>query len=133
MKASNTPFTSKVRQQLLVLDEPTSGIDPVVRREFIETVIGAYQSGVPKRRTAFFSTHLISEFEGLIHEFTVIEARRNVCTVEADAARDRFQMIPARNSSATFTTPRPGEGRGEGPPETTLLHHTRISGNTQRR
>src|SRR6516165_9200979 len=29
---------------LLVLDEPTSGLDPIVRREFIETVIGAYQS-----------------------------------------------------------------------------------------
>ncbi|HKI68926.1 MAG TPA: ABC transporter ATP-binding protein, partial [Verrucomicrobiae bacterium] len=31
--------------ELLVLDEPTSGLDPIVRREFIEAVIGAYQSG----------------------------------------------------------------------------------------
>src|ERR1051326_8655428 len=30
--------------ELLILDEPTSGLDPIVRREFIETVIGAYQS-----------------------------------------------------------------------------------------
>ena len=50
--------------ELLVLDEPTSGLDPIVRREFIETVIGAYQSGDPTRRTVFVSTHLISEFEG---------------------------------------------------------------------
>ena len=50
--------------ELLVLDEPTSGLDPIVRREFIETVIGAYQSGDPERRTVFVSTHLISEFEG---------------------------------------------------------------------
>ncbi len=49
--------------ELLVLDEPTSGLDPIVRREFIETVIGAYQSGDPGRRTVFVSTHLISEFE----------------------------------------------------------------------
>ena len=84
--------------ELLVLDEPTSGLDPIVRREFIETVIGAYQSGDPGRRTVFVSTHLISEFEGLIDEFTIIENGRNLLTMEADAARDRFRKIRARFS-----------------------------------
>jgi ABC-2 type transport system ATP-binding protein len=84
--------------ELLVLDEPTSGLDPIVRREFIETVIGAYQSGDPGRRTVFVSTHLISEFEGLIDEFTIIEQGRNLLTMEADAARDRFRKIRARFS-----------------------------------
>ena len=82
--------------ELLVLDEPTSGLDPIVRREFIETVIGAYQSGDPTRRTVFVSTHLISEFEGLIDEFTIIEQGRELLTMEADAARDRFRKIRAR-------------------------------------
>jgi ABC-2 type transport system ATP-binding protein len=82
--------------ELLVLDEPTSGLDPIVRREFIETVIGAYQSGDPGRRTVFVSTHLISEFEGLIDEFTIIEQGCNLLTMEADAARDRFRKIRAR-------------------------------------
>jgi ABC-2 type transport system ATP-binding protein len=82
--------------ELLVLDEPTSGLDPIVRREFIETVIGAYQSGDPTRRTVFVSTHLISEFEGLIDEFTIIESGQNLLTMEADAARDRFKKIRAR-------------------------------------
>jgi ABC-2 type transport system ATP-binding protein len=82
--------------ELLVLDEPTSGLDPIVRREFIETVIGAYQSGDPGRRTVFVSTHLISEFEGLIDEFTIIEQGRNLLTMEADAARDRFRKINVR-------------------------------------
>jgi len=86
--------------ELLVLDEPTSGLDPIVRREFIETVIGAYQSGDPGRRTVFVSTHLISEFEGLIDEFTIIEGGKNLLTMEADAARDRFRKINAR-----FTQP----------------------------
>src|SRR6266545_3918627 len=72
---------------LLVLDEPTSGLDPIVRREFIQTVIGAYQDGAPERRTVFVSTHLISEFEGLIDEFTIIERGRNVLTLDADTAR----------------------------------------------
>ena len=81
---------------LLVLDEPTSGLDPIVRREFIQTVIGAYQEGDPGRRTVFVSTHLISEFEGLIDEFTIIDRGRDVLTLGADAARDRFQKIHAR-------------------------------------
>jgi len=82
--------------ELLVLDEPTSGLDPIVRREFIETVIGAYQSSDPGHRTVFVSTHLISEFEGLIDEFTIIEQGRNLLTMEADAARDRFKKIRVR-------------------------------------
>jgi ABC-2 type transport system ATP-binding protein len=82
--------------ELLVLDEPTSGLDPIVRREFIQTVIGAYQEGEPGRRTVFVSTHLISEFEGLIDEFTIIDRGRNVLTLDADAARARYQKIYAR-------------------------------------
>ena len=82
--------------ELLVLDEPTSGLDPIVRREFIQTVIGAYQEGEPGRRTVFVSTHLISEFEGLIDEFTIIDAGREVLTLDADAARERYQKIYAR-------------------------------------
>lgn len=85
--------------ELLVLDEPTSGLDPIVRREFIQTVIGAYQDGDPGRRTVFVSTHLISEFEGLIDEFTIIEEGREVLTLAADAARERYQKIYARFSS----------------------------------
>jgi ABC-2 type transport system ATP-binding protein len=84
--------------ELLVLDEPTSGLDPIVRREFIQTVIGAYQEGEPGRRTVFVSTHLISEFEGLIDEFTIIEHGRNVLTLPADLARARYQKIYARFS-----------------------------------
>ena len=82
--------------ELLVLDEPTSGLDPIVRREFIRTVIGAYQEGAPGRRTVFVSTHLISEFEGLIDEFTIIDRGREVLSLDADTARGRYQKIYAR-------------------------------------
>jgi len=81
---------------LLVLDEPTSGLDPIVRREFIQTVIGTYQDGAPERRTVFVSTHLISEFEGLIDEFTIIDRGREVLTMAADEARERYQKIQVR-------------------------------------
>ena len=82
--------------ELLVLDEPTSGLDPIVRREFIQTVIGAYQDGDPGRRTVFVSTHLIAEFEGLIDQFTIIDQGREVLTLDADAARQRYQKVHAR-------------------------------------
>ncbi|HOY60325.1 MAG TPA: ABC transporter ATP-binding protein [Verrucomicrobiota bacterium] len=82
--------------ELLVLDEPTSGLDPIVRREFIRTVIGAYQEGDPDRRTVFVSTHLIAEFEGLIDEFTILDRGRQVVTLDADTARDRYKRIHAR-------------------------------------
>jgi ABC-2 type transport system ATP-binding protein len=82
--------------ELLILDEPTSGLDPIVRREFIETIIGAYQEGDPGNRTILVSTHLITEFEGLIDEFTIIDEGRAVLSLEADQARGRFQKIRAR-------------------------------------
>src|SRR5690349_11481168 len=81
---------------LLVLDEPTSGLDPIVRREFIETVIGAYQEGNPGQRTIFVSTHLISEFEGLIDEFTIVDGGRAVLTMASDEAREKYQRIRVR-------------------------------------
>ena len=84
---------------LLVLDEPTSGLDPIVRREFIRTVIGAYQDADPTR-TVFVSTHLIAEFEGLIDEFTIIEQGREVLTLDADTARERYRKIYARFAAA---------------------------------
>jgi ABC-2 type transport system ATP-binding protein len=94
--------------ELLLLDEPTSGLDPIVRREFIETVIGAYQSGGGGTRTIFVSTHLISEFEGLIDEFTIIETGRELLAMDADAARARFKKIRARFSQPPSLANFPG-------------------------
>ncbi|MBL9135014.1 MAG: ABC transporter ATP-binding protein [Verrucomicrobiales bacterium] len=85
--------------ELLVLDEPTSGLDPIVRREFIEAVIGAYQDADPGRRTVFVSTHLISEFEGLIDRFTIIENGKATMTLDADEARSKFRKVRVRFTS----------------------------------
>ncbi len=94
--------------ELLVLDEPTSGLDPIVRREFIQTVIGAYQDAEPGKRTVFVSTHLITEFEGLIDEFTIIENGRALMTLEADEARGRYKKISARFTGEAPTLDFPG-------------------------
>jgi ABC-2 type transport system ATP-binding protein len=82
--------------EMLVLDEPTSGLDPLVRREFIQTVIGAYQDSAPGRRTVFVSTHLITEFEGLIDRFTILDGGKAVLTADADEARGRYRKLLAQ-------------------------------------
>src|SRR5216110_639383 len=94
--------------ELLLLDEPTSGLDPIVRREFIETVIGAYQEGDPGKRTILVSTHLIAEFEGLIDQFTIMDAGKDVLTLDADQARGRYQKIRARFSGEAPSLAFPG-------------------------
>jgi ABC-type multidrug transport system ATPase subunit len=48
----------------------------------------------------FVSTHLISEFEGLIDEFTIVDRGREVLTLESDAARERYKKIYARFPAA---------------------------------
>lgn len=58
------------RPPLLVLDEPTAGVDPVTRREILDLLATARDEGA----TVFFSTHQISEIEaigdqvGILHE-----------------------------------------------------------------
>jgi ABC-2 type transport system ATP-binding protein len=93
---------------LLILDEPTSGLDPIVRREFIQTVIGAYQEADPGKRTVLVSTHLISEFEGLIDEFTIMDEGKEKFTANADEARSRFRKIRARFADAAPPIDLPG-------------------------
>jgi ABC-2 type transport system ATP-binding protein len=46
--------------ELLILDDPTLGLDTVVRREFLEALIQLIQS---RGRTIFFSSHVLSDVE----------------------------------------------------------------------
>lgn len=84
--------------ELLILDEPTTGLDPVIRREFVDAVISAYRNADPERRTIFVSTHLIAEFEEIIDDFTIIENGRVILSSSAVDARARFHRIRVRFS-----------------------------------
>lgn len=56
------------RPQLLLLDEPSSGLDPVARHDLLATIL---RSVVAEGRSVFFSSHLLDEIE-LIADRVVI-------------------------------------------------------------
>lgn len=77
------------RPELLILDEPTAGLDPVARRELLEIVReDADRSG----RTTFFSTHLIDEVELVADRVAILDAgrARYEGTIAALSARVRL-------------------------------------------
>ncbi|MDP3500014.1 MAG: ABC transporter ATP-binding protein [Myxococcales bacterium] len=59
------------RPDLLLLDEPTTGLDPVARREFNDLV-----STIVKERgcTAFLSSHLVDEVQQVAHRVGIIQS-----------------------------------------------------------
>jgi ABC-2 type transport system ATP-binding protein len=64
------------RAQLLVLDEPTSNLDPNVRGEVTALVSEAQAAG----RTVLFSSHILSEVEEVCDRVAIVRAGRIVHT-----------------------------------------------------
>ncbi|MBX3727701.1 MAG: ABC transporter ATP-binding protein [Candidatus Sumerlaeia bacterium] len=63
------------RPELLILDEPTGGLDPVVRREFLERLLAEY---LDEGRTIMISSHLVNEIAGLVDHVGIIKDGRLV-------------------------------------------------------
>lgn len=63
------------RPALLLLDEPSSGLDPVVRRDILEAVM---RTVAEEGRTVLFSSHLLDEVERVADHVTMISHGRIV-------------------------------------------------------
>ncbi len=72
------------RPELLILDEPTAGLDPLVQQSFFETLRELIVDG----RTAFLSSHILSEVEKSCDRVAIIREGRLVKVDTVDALRD---------------------------------------------
>ena len=78
------------RPPLLILDEPTAGLDPVARREFLEIITHqAREYG----RTTFFSTHLLDEVERAADRVGIIHRGRKRFEGKLSELRERVRRI----------------------------------------
>lgn len=62
--------------ELLILDEPMSGLDPVGRKEVRDIIVEERRAG----RTIFFSTHILTDVETLCDEVTILRKGQVVVT-----------------------------------------------------
>lgn len=97
--------------EIVFLDEPMSGLDPVGRREIRELIAGLRDKGT----TVFMSTHILSDIEALCDEVAILRGGRlaasgkldelltsddassileiNIQGVDFDAIRDQIEFI----------------------------------------
>jgi ABC-2 type transport system ATP-binding protein len=78
------------RPKLLVLDEPFSGLDPLVRDEFIRGVLEVSALG---EWTVFVSSHDIDEVERLCDHVALLDGGRLQLSEPAEALQGRFRRV----------------------------------------
>ncbi len=78
------------RPELLVLDEPSSGLDPIVRRDILGAVI---RTIADEGRTVLFSSHLLDEVEEVADHVTMIDHGRIVLSAPLDAIKESHRSL----------------------------------------
>ena len=77
--------------ELLILDEATSGLDPVVRDEVLDLLRDFMAEG---ERGILMSTHITSDLEKIADEVVCVDAGRIVFTAPKDAITDEAAAAP---------------------------------------
>jgi ABC-2 type transport system ATP-binding protein len=96
------------RPELLVLDEPTGGLDPLVQQTFRALAREAAGEG----RTVFLSSHVLDEVQHVADRVAVLRQGRLVAEDRIEALLARL----ARSVTVTFVDPSRPPGTGDGPP-----------------
>ena len=81
------------RPELLVLDEPSSGLDPIVRRDILGAVI---RTIAHEGRTVLFSSHLLDEVEQVADHVTMISQGKVALSAPLDAMKQSHRCVRRR-------------------------------------
>jgi len=76
--------------RLLVLDEPTLGLDLIYRRQFYDTLLNDY---FDKERTILLTTHQVEEVEHLLTDVLFIDRGRMLLDAATEDLPARFQQL----------------------------------------
>ncbi|HET6326955.1 MAG TPA: ABC transporter ATP-binding protein [Planctomycetaceae bacterium] len=85
------------RPELLVLDEPSSGLDPVVRRDILGAII---RTIADEGRTVLFSSHLLDEVERVADRVAIIHQGRILLTAPMEEIKDTHRRVTLRFGQA---------------------------------
>ena len=72
--------------ELLFLDEPTVGLDPITRRKLLDFLKNKAKSGL----TIFYTTHVLSEAEYICDEIAIINKGKIIAVDSPDDLKNRF-------------------------------------------
>jgi ABC-2 type transport system ATP-binding protein len=102
------------RPELLVLDEPSSGLDPIVRRDILGAII---RTIAEEGRTVLFSSHLLHEVERVADRVALIDRGRIVFSGALDDIKETHHRLTIRfpdtlNSPPAFPGALVWEGEG---------------------
>ena len=91
------------RPDLLVLDEPSSGLDPVVRRDILGAIIRTIGD---EGRTVLFSSHLLDEVERVADRVAIIHQGRIMLTASLDEIKESHRRVTLRFEQAFTQAPK---------------------------
>lgn len=77
------------RPELLILDEPSEGLDPVSIEELLQEMVTAAANGT----TVFFSSHQISEVERVAEQVCIVDKGQLVADLAMDDLRQDYRRI----------------------------------------
>lgn len=84
--------------QLIILDEPTAGLDPIARADVIDLLLDLMQND---ERSILFSTHITSDLEKIADYITMIDNGKIVFSKGKDEMLDTYMIAHIEKEAMT--------------------------------
>jgi len=86
----NLSLAMAIDPELLILDDPTLGMDTVVRRQFLELAIDVIQQ---QGRTILFCSHILSDVERIADRIGILAAGKLVVDCPLEELKNRVKKL----------------------------------------